>query len=87
MREAISMQSLHPTNRSLAPDEGGNQHAITLSPDEGGNQHAISLSEVSHLLPESTHACTLDVAREGAQSHRARPGAEQQGEGVRKSRT
>ena len=58
-----------------------------LAPDEGGNQHAISLSEVSHLLPESTHACTLDVAREGAQSHRARAGAEQQGEGVRESRT
>ena len=59
MREAISMQSLYPTNGGLAPDEGGNQHAITLSdqwrshtcsqkvlmPDEGGNQHAISLSD------------------------------------------
>ena len=81
--------------RWRSPDEEGNQHAIEVScsqkvpmparsPDEGGNQHAI---EGSHLLPESTHACTLDVARKGAHSHRARPFAEQQGEGVRKSRT
>ena len=81
--------------RWRSPDEEGNQHAIEVScsqkvpmpsrsPDEGGNQYAI---EVSHLLPESTHACTLDVARKGAQSHRPRPGAEQHCDGVRKSRT
>ena len=56
-----------------APDEGGNQHAITealpphAAPDEGGNQHAITEALPPHAAPDAAAASihTAQDAQEG----------------------